>query len=161
MRKKAYLELCITLIIGILIGFLANSIITDKRIREFSIHQGEWNFWRRALVEIEATDEQKEAIIPIIKEYSGEAHKIMHKSWEDIVPIIDEMDKMVMNELTAEQQHHVLKIKEHRDEIRKKNMRKNKDPREKGPIHEYRNDPRERPDYNHEDKRTCPMSRPE
>lgn len=145
MKKKAYLELCITLIIGFMIGFFVNSIITDKKIKEFSMHQGEWNFWRRTLTEIKATPEQKQAIVPIVKKYTGEAHEIMHKSWEEILPIMEEMETMIMYELTPKQQKQIIKIKDQRNKMRKENMRKNLESREKRNRHEHKEHPNQRP----------------
>ncbi len=124
MRKKAYLELGITLVIGFLIGFFVNSIVTDKRIKDFSMHQGEWNFWRRALSEVQATEEQKKNIVPIIRDYTDQAKEIMHDSWEEILPLMEEMEHSIMSELTPEQQRQINVIKEKRSQMRQDNINK-------------------------------------
>lgn len=114
MKRKIYLELGITLIVGFLIGFFVNSIITDRRIKDFSMHKGEWLFWNKVLTDIQATEEQEEAIYPIIKEYSDKTRDILHESWEKIPPIWEEMDKEIMNHLTPEQQKQIKEIQDKR-----------------------------------------------
>jgi len=132
MKKKAYIELGITLIVGFLIGFFVNSIITDKRIKEFSIQKGEWTFWRRALTEVGATNEQKQKIAPIIKAYTDDARQIMHDSWEEILPLMDEMENAILNELTEEQQRQIKQIQIERKKRRIENA-KTRQNQERGP----------------------------
>lgn len=121
MKRKIYLELGITLIVGFLIGFFVNSIITDKRIKDFSMHKGEWSFWRRALTEVQATEEQREVITPIIRAYSEETREILHQSWEKIPPIWEKMEEEIMTHLSEEQQSQIKALQEER----KKQFREN------------------------------------
>ena len=114
MKRKIYLEFVITLFLGFFIGFFTNSIITDKRIKEYSLHKGESDFWRRALSEVGVTQEQRQAIRPIIKEYSYQAHLLLIESWKNMLPIWDEMEEEILNELNTEQQKHLRAIQEER-----------------------------------------------
>lgn len=131
MKKKIYLELGITLIIGFLIGFFVNSNITDRRIKGYSMHQGESQFWKRALEEIDATREQKSLIFPIIKEHSEETRKVIHKAWRELPPIWDRMEDEIMLILTPEQQVQIKDIKDNRREHIEERMNRPDDQREK------------------------------
>lgn len=124
MKRKIYLELIITLAVGFLIGFFTNSIITDKRIKDYSLHKGESDFWRRALSEVHVTKEQKEAIFPIIKKHSLEARSILMESWEEMMPIWEEMEKKILLELTPEQQEQIKTIQSERKKRFKKRFDK-------------------------------------
>lgn len=131
MKRKIYLELGITLIVGFLIGFFVNSIITDKRIKDFSMYNGETAFWRRALTEVQASDEQKQQIMPIIRIYSEETREIVHQSWEKIPPLWEEMEVEIMRHLSKEQQTHIKALqaerKTHmRESIKRRNNRDGK-----------------------------------
>lgn len=137
MKRKIYIELVITLIVGFLIGFFVNSIITDRRIKDFSMHKGESSFWRRALTEVQATDEQKQVIMPIIKEYSDETRDILHKSWELIPPILEDMEKEIMQHLTKEQQTQIKLIQTKRKKHIQENI-KNGKKQGRGSGQEYR-----------------------
>lgn len=110
MKKKIYIELAATLIIGIMIGFFASSLITNKRIQDFSMYKGEWSFWKRALVEINATEEQQKAILPIIKTYSEETRDILHESWKEIPAVWAKMENEIMPLLNKEQQKHIRQL---------------------------------------------------
>lgn len=130
MKKKIYLELGTTLIIGILIGFFANSVVTDRRIKDFSMHKGETLFWHKVLGEIDATDEQREKINPIIKKYSDKTHKTVQETWNKIPLIWDEMENEIMIVLTDDQQKKVLEIQKVRKlEIKKRIKQRNPDDR--------------------------------
>ncbi len=127
MKRKIYLELGITLVIGFLIGFFANSIITDRRIKDYSVHKEEWAFWRRALVEVEATEEQREAIRAIVHSYSEETREILHRSWEQIPPMWDKMNKAVKGHLTPEQQKQIEEIQRERKKQMRAHMKRQRD----------------------------------
>lgn len=114
MKRKIYLELIITLAVGFLIGFFTNSIITDKRIKDYSLHKGESDFWRRALSEVNVSKEQQQAIRPIIKEHSMEARTILMKSWEEMLPIWEEMEQEILEVLSPEQQEQIKIIQSNR-----------------------------------------------
>lgn len=134
MKRRIYLELGITLLVGFLIGFFVNSLVTNKRIEEFSAHKGEMMFWRRALSEVGASEKQKQAIFPIIKNYSEETRGILQESWKQLPPIWKEMQEEIMNELTPDQQKQIKAIQEeHKDrmpkEIKGKGNQKHKDGR--------------------------------
>lgn len=149
MKRKIYLELAITLIVGFLIGFFVNSIVTDKRIKEFSLHKGEAAFWRRALTEIEASDEQVKEIMPIIKAYAEETREILHQSWAQIPPIWEQMESEIMPLLSQEQQLKIKEIQENRKRHVKDNI--NKRPRrDQDKQGEYNG---KRPDRSQEGKR--------
>lgn len=150
MKRKIYLELGITLIVGFLIGFFVNSIITDKRIKDFSMHKGELSFWRRALTEVQASDEQKQEIMPIIRAYSEETREILHESWEQIPPIWEEMEKEIMQHLTKEQQAQIEAKQAERKKHIRDNIKQGKN-KERGQGQEYRDERRKDP--NHEGKR--------
>lgn len=124
MKRKIYLELITTLIVGFLIGFFTNSIITDKRIKEYSLHKGESDFWRRALSEVNVTQEQRDAINPIIKEHSLEARSILMASWKEMLPIWENMEKEILNELNPEQQEQVKAIQSNRKKHLKQRLNK-------------------------------------
>ena len=114
MKRKIYLELIITLVVGFLIGFFTNSIITDKHIKEYSLHKGESDFWRRALSEVNVNQEQRDAIRPIIKKHSTEARSILMESWNEMMPIWENMEKEILQELTPEQQEQIKAIQSER-----------------------------------------------
>lgn len=114
MKRKIYLELIITLVVGFLIGFFSNSIITDKRIKDYSLHKGESDFWRRALTEVNVSQEQREAIRPIIKKHSLEARSILMESWQEMMPIWESMEKEILQELEPEQQEQIKAIQSER-----------------------------------------------
>ena len=142
MKRKIYLELGITLIVGFLIGFFVNSIVTDKRIKDFSMHKGDSSFWRRALIEVQATETQKKEIMPIIKAYSEETREILHESWELIPPVWDKMEGEIMEHLSPEQQIQIKALQEARKQNMQKNINRNS-PRERGGGQEFRGERRE------------------
>lgn len=134
MKRRIYLELGITLLVGFLIGFFVNSLVTNKRINDFSAHKGEVMFWRHALTEVGATEEQKQIIYPIIKDYSDETREILQESWKQLPLIWKEMEKEIMLELTPEQQKQIKVIKEEHkahgpNEVKGKGNQKHKDGR--------------------------------
>lgn len=151
MKRKVYLELGTTLIVGFLIGFFVNSIITDKRIKDFSMHKSDWAFWRRALIEVQASEEQKQLIMPIIKEYSEETRKILHASWEQIPPIRNKMEEDIMMHLSEEQQAKIKEIQAERENRIKENIKKGAQrdhkerPKNKGEHRDNYRPERERP----------------
>ena len=130
MKKKIYLELGLTLIIGFLLGFFVNSNITGHRMKDFSMHQGETIFWERALVEINATTEQEELINPIIRKYSDKTRNAIHDAWRQLPPIWDQMDSAIMEILTPEQQVQMKAIQATRKEHIEERIRR---PTEKNP----------------------------
>lgn len=142
MKRKIYLELLITLIVGFLIGFFVNSIVTDKRIKDYSVNKGESQFWRRALTEVQASDEQKEEIMPIIKAYSEESREILHQSWEQIPPIWDKMETEIMQHLSKEQQIQIKALQEARKKHMRENIKKGT-PRERGTEQEFKGERRD------------------
>lgn len=148
------MELGITLIVGFLIGFFANSFITNKRIEGLSSHKGEMMFWRRALEEVGATKEQKQTIFPIIKEYADETREILNESWKQLPPIWQEMENDIMQELTKEQQQEFKRFKadhksrkpEQQRKYKNRENRENRGNREMGKPREHqRPGPERRP----------------
>jgi hypothetical protein len=152
MKRKIYLELGITLIVGFLIGFLVNSAITNKRIQNFSPHKGEIIFWKRALIEIQTTEEQRQAIFPIIREYSKETKDILQESWKQIPPIWDEMETEILKQLSPEQQKHIKILQSQR---KKHHIKHLKSEWGNGPNKQYK--PRQGPKKHH----TPPPPHPE
>jgi hypothetical protein len=126
MKKKIYIELILTLVVGFVIGFFVNSIITDRKIENYTLAHREMGFWKRTLSEIGATEEQKEAIFPIVKEYSSQTREIMHQSWNQIPPIWEKMNVEIIVHLTDVQQKELEKIQAKRASDLEQRMKKRK-----------------------------------
>lgn len=116
MKTKVVIQLVIVLILGFFIGFLTNSSIVSKKIKNYNWRRGEVIFWSRTLDEINATEQQKEKIMPIVYEYSEEGHQIMSKAMKDIEPLWEQMDKKIAPLLTEDQLKTVEEIKQRRIE---------------------------------------------
>lgn len=116
MKTKVVIQLVIVLILGFFIGFLTNSSIVSKKIKNYNWRRGEVVFWSRTLDEINATEQQKEKIMPIVYEYSEEGHQIMSKAMKDIEPLWEQMDKKIAPLLTEDQLKIVEEIKQRRIE---------------------------------------------
>lgn len=153
MKRKIYLELGITLIVGVLIGFFANSIITDKRIKEFTMHKGERMFWQNTLTEINATKEQQAEIMPIVKTYSEQTREILHASWAKIPAIWDQMEAEIEKHLTEEQKIQLRSIQEERKTKMQQSSNRNSQERRSSERRQHGDDDEKKPKPDNDKKR--------
>lgn len=116
MKVKVIIQLVIVLIIGFFIGFLTNSSIVSKKIKNYNWRSGEVRFWSHTLDEIHASEDQRDEIMPIVFKYSEKGHEIMRDAMQDIEPLWEEMEKEIAPVLTRDQLKIVEDIKKRRVE---------------------------------------------
>ncbi|MFC0876532.1 hypothetical protein ACE01N_08045 [Saccharicrinis sp. FJH2] len=116
MKLKVVIQLVIVLVLGFFIGFLTNSSIVSKKIKNYSWRRGEVVFWTRTLDEIHATQEQKDDIMPIVFKYSDKGHQVMRDAMKEIEPLWEEMEEEIAPILTQDQLKVVEAIKKRRIE---------------------------------------------
>jgi hypothetical protein len=135
MKLKVVIQLVIVLVLGFFIGFLTNSSIVSKKIKNYNWRRGEVVFWTHTLDEVHASQEQKDQIMPIVFKYSDKGHQIMHDAMEEIEPLWEEMEKEIAPILTQDQLKVVDGIKKRRLEKfrdRTKSQGRNNDRRKDG-----------------------------
>lgn len=114
MKIKIILQFLTTLALGFMLGFMSHSYVTSQKIKNYSWGRGESMFWQRALVQIDATDQQKEKILPIVRRYSEEGHRLMSDNFKKIEPIWDKMNAEIRPLLTDKQRTEIEKLKAER-----------------------------------------------
>jgi len=116
MKLKVVIQLVIVLILGFFIGFLTNSSIVSKKIKNYNWRRGEVVFWTRTLDEIHASQEQKDKIMPIVFKYSDKGHQVMRDAMKEIEPLWGEMEEEIAPILTQDQLKVIEDIKKRRIE---------------------------------------------
>ncbi|MFB6316952.1 hypothetical protein [Saccharicrinis sp. FJH54] len=130
MKLKVVIQLVVVLILGFFIGFLTNSSIVSKKIKNYNWRRGEVVFWTRTLDEIHASQEQRDKIMPIVFKYSDKGHQIMRDAAKEIEPLWEDMEEEIAPILTQDQLNVVEDIKKRRIEKfreRMKNQGRNND----------------------------------
>ena len=103
MKTKSLLIILTTLALGILIGILGTNYFRTKRIKEYRSYTTVDGFTHKFLKAIEPTEEQKEQILPIIKEYSKRNHDLRKEYRNDFRKLIKEFNEELKPVLTKEQ----------------------------------------------------------
>lgn len=129
MKTKIFLQLLLTLLLGFVIGFMSHGYVTSHKIKNYSWGRGEAMFWNKALEHIQASPEQYEKIMPIVKRYSEEGHKVMQECFKKVEPFWEEMNKEILPYLSEEQQ---VKLKEIREDRSRKFKERIKKPGQRG-----------------------------
>lgn len=102
------------LVVGFFIGFFTHSTIVRDKINKYSWGRGESNFWERALNEIQATPEQHDNIMDLVKEYSQKSQQVMHQTFKQVEPIWEELNEKITPLLNKEQNEKLNRLKEER-----------------------------------------------
>ncbi len=124
MKTKIFLQLSLTLLLGFVIGFMSHGYVTSHKIKNYSWGRGESMFWKHALEQVEASPKQIEEIMPIVKRYSEEGHKVMSESYKKVEPIWEEMNKEILPFLTKEQQVKLDKLRQERSQKFKERIKR-------------------------------------
>lgn len=103
--------LSITLVVGFVIGFLVHGRMVSQRINRMKNYYNETGFGREIMRIIEPTDEQREEIVPIFRDYAQKNRELMDSYHEDQNELFDELKAEVDIVLTEEQ---IQKLEEHR-----------------------------------------------
>ncbi len=86
-KLKYIIILTSTLIIGVIIGFLLGGRITSTKVERINSYYTNQGFNREFMRIIKPTPEQRTIIMPILKKYAKQNHKILvdfHKGQENI-----------------------------------------------------------------------------
>ncbi len=86
-KLKYIIILTSTLIIGVIIGFLLGGRITSTKVERINSYYTNQGFNREFMRIIKPTPEQRTIIMPILKKYAKQNHKILvdfHKGQENV-----------------------------------------------------------------------------
>ena len=100
---KNTLIIVITLLLGILIGFLANGRLTRLRIDNMRRDFIERGMERKIINAIKPTDEQMEKLKPIFDEYNEKRIILMEDHFADKKNLYDEFEEEISQYLSDEQ----------------------------------------------------------
>lgn len=105
-KSKPILVLAGTLLIGFVLGFFASGYITHHKIKSFMSHTDKEGFVSMIYERIDATEEQKKQLAPILQKYSEKRTGclVRHKT------IIDSMRTELEPYLTSKQKQKLEKI---------------------------------------------------
>lgn len=101
---KTILTIIGLLVIGFTAGFFTNRELVKRHIQKVGEMGGGPRLHDYIYTAIEATDEQKEVLGPIIKEHGRELSKLMRETRTNRKEIMDKMFTAVREELTPAQQ---------------------------------------------------------
>lgn len=102
-RLKISLLLTLTLVIGIIIGFLISGRLVSHRIETMRNHYSETGFGREIMRVIKPTPEQKEEIGPIFREYAEKNRELMYDYHEGQKDFYKELKEDLEEVLDPEQ----------------------------------------------------------
>jgi hypothetical protein len=119
-RTQIFALLIITLITGFAIGYLVNGRVVSYRIDKMRTNYNETGFGREIMRVIQPTEEQKEKIIPLFKEFAGKNHELIGTYHDDQMELFYELKEDLRDILTSEQ---ISRLDEHW-KTRKKKFRK-------------------------------------
>ncbi|NRB51530.1 MAG: hypothetical protein HRU41_27910 [Saprospiraceae bacterium] len=101
---KTILTLVSLLVIGFTAGFFTNRELVKRHIQKVGEMGGGPRLHDYIYTAIEATDDQKAVLGPIIKEHGRELSKLMRETRTNRKEIMDKMFAAVGEEISAEQQ---------------------------------------------------------
>jgi len=103
-KTRAGLMLMGTLLIGIVIGFLAAGALGQRRVERFERMRGRGGFVEFMLDVIQPRDEaQREAIVPVLEETARRNREIVAGTRQDLAAEIDSLKVRLAPVLDAEQ----------------------------------------------------------
>lgn len=126
---KTLLTIVSLLVIGFTAGFFTNRQLVKKHIQKVGEIGGGPRLQDHIYTAIEATDEQKEVLGPIIKEHGKELGTLMKETRSSRRQIIDQLFSAIQQEITPEQQQRLT-------EFRKRYIKRRRP--EKGPKGEFK-----------------------
>ena len=103
MKTKSTLIIIATLIVGIIIGFLINGLITHNRYKRFVEYRKEEGFKSRFYKHFDLTGDQKELIDPIMDKYAKMNSTLMTDFRKKFDSTMSEFHNEVEPYLTPEQ----------------------------------------------------------
>jgi uncharacterized membrane-anchored protein YhcB (DUF1043 family) len=103
MKTKSYLLIAATLIIGMIIGFLANGYITRQKFQKFVHQSGEQIFKKRMIDILRPHPLQFKEIEPILDKYDLIAQQNFQESRERMRKMHEEMIRELEKHLNNEQ----------------------------------------------------------
>ncbi len=131
---KPFLQFSAVLVVGFFIGFFTQSTLTANRLRNYRWNDYEQRFWTEALNKVNATDAQKEKILPIVKKYGDKGHQIMRNSMAQMEPLWNEMYNNIKPLLNKEQWAMFQTLRDERMKKLKDRSRGHRDEERPGPL---------------------------
>ena len=137
MKKTIQIIILITLtfIIGFVVGFLINGRMVSHRIDKMRSYYNETGFGREIMHIIKPSEQQREDIIPILKEYAEENRELIGEYRQDQMEtfndLIYELDDILTQEQLSRLQDH-WKRKRARFEDKRPGQRKSRGKNQNG-----------------------------
>jgi len=102
-RLKISLILIITLLMGMAIGFLISGRVISQRIEKMRNHFSETGFGREIMHVIQPTQEQREKIEPVFRDFAGKNRELMDSYHENQKEVYEELKEELSEILNEEQ----------------------------------------------------------
>ncbi len=118
--KKTYqiiIIIGITFIFGFIVGFLVNGRVVSNRIDKMKNYYKETGFTREMMHIIKPTPEQKEQLIPILREHAHENRELMTKYRDNQKEIFEELKEDLKEVLTNDQ---IARLEDHWTHMQKR-----------------------------------------
>ncbi len=103
MRYKSLIAILLTLIIGIVIGFLSSTYMRNRKMEEFRSYASYEGFKYQALRVIDPTEEQEEKILPVIESFSRKNQELKIRYREEFITLMKDYKNELEPLLTKEQ----------------------------------------------------------
>lgn len=102
-KLKILSILILTLLIGVIIGFLISGRITSHRIESMKSNYKETGFGKEIMRIIKPTQEQRQLIAPIFRQYAQKNRELMGTMHEEQMLVFDELKESLKEVLDDDQ----------------------------------------------------------
>lgn len=103
MKTKYLLLLFVTFIAGFFIGSLTTGRVTKSKVQKIKSMNTPKGFRENIFKIVEATEDQKPKLTPVLDSFSNIHWQLMQKSWEEQKIMFNKLDSAIQPHITSEQ----------------------------------------------------------